>query len=396
MFSSHSGSQIGESAERRDRVIRRRLRVLHVVGGLNRGGTETWLMNVLRHVDRTTFQMDFLVHTDGEGAYDREAVSLGAKLHRCAPPTRLAHYARDLRRHVDEGAYDILHGHMHDFSGIALWLTRGKKIGARVVHSHSDTSTERSRAKLMRRGYLAFTRRCIERDANLGIAASNRAAAALFGRQWQQDSRWRVIHCGIDLDAFRATVDRDSVRSGLGIPSSAFVIGHVGRFAPVKNHALLLDIAAQVRKKEPNTWLLLIGDGQLKEDIRRQAQRLGIEKYVVFAGARSDVPRMLNAMDVFVFPSFYEGLPVSCLEAQAAGLPLFLSDSVTSEVVVADDLVIRISPRGSALDVANTILETRSLRKSHLSDRLVRLERSSFSITKSIHALTEAYYSALG
>jgi len=312
------------------------LSVLHVVGGMNRGGVETWLMHVLRHIDRERFQMDFLVHTTQECAYDEEIRALGAKIIPCLHPRRPWIYARNFKRILrEDGAYDVVHSHVHHYSGHVLRLAHQAGVPVRIAHSHNDTSALQAKARLLRRSYLALMKRWIARHATVGLAASRRAVADLFGRDWESDPRWRILYYGVDFTPFHADVDPAAVRAELGIPMDAFVVGHVGRFAEQKNHALLVDIATEATKWEPRTPVLLVGDGPLRPDIERQVAQAGLAERVIFAGIRPDVPRiMLGAMDLFLFPSLFEGLPLALVEAQAAGLPCVFSDVVSEEADV--------------------------------------------------------------
>lgn len=321
------------------------LRVLHVVGGMNRAGAETWLVQLLRRIDPARVRMDFLVHGDGPQEYEPEIRAAGGELVRCPPPGRPLAYARAFRALVRERGYDVVHSHLHHFSGFALWLARTGGVPVRLAHSHLDTQREAISAP--RKLYAAIARASIQRHATAGVAVSRVAGEALFGPGWERDPRWRVLPCGIDLAPFQAVEGADEprrVRAELGIPPEALVLGHVGRFAPQKNHGFLLATFAAVARAHPRAWLLLVGDGPLRPGLQEEARRLGLAGRVVFAGSRSDVPRLVrSAMDVFVFPSLFEGLPLSLVEAQAAGLPCVFTDSLAEEVDLAPAQVRRLS-----------------------------------------------------
>ena len=287
----------------------RPLRILQVVGNLNRGGTETWLMNVLRQLDRERFRMDFLVHSTNPGAYEAEARELGAGIVTCLHPGRPHRYAANFLREVrSHGPYDFVHSHMHHYSGFVLKLARRAGIGGRIAHSHSDTSRIEQEDGPARKLYYTLARRWIRRNATLGLAASGAAAAALFGADWKARRRCEVVHCGIDLSPFQAPVDHYAVRAELGVPRDAFVIGHVGRFVAVKNHGFLLDVAGELARTDAHVHVVLAGDGPLRPALEARVAHSPLAGRVHFVGARSDVPRLLAALDVFVFPSQYEGL----------------------------------------------------------------------------------------
>ncbi len=310
------------------------IRILHVVRGMNPGGVETWLMHVLRHIDRRKFQFDFLTHTRDRCFYDQEIQHLGGRIIPCMHPSWPWCYAKNFSRALSLfGPYDVVHSHVHHFSGFVLTLAARANVPIRIAHSHNDLSTVDRRAGIMRRLYLTLSKRLIARHATVGLACSNLAAAALFDAAWQTDPRFKVLYCGIDLKPFQESVDREHVRKELGLPPEAFVCGHVGRFAEQKNHDFLVDIFSLVAKDLPKASLLLIGDGPLRTKIEEKVRRLGLDDRVIFAGVRADVPRlMLGAMDCFVFPSFHEGLPLVLLEAQAANLPCIISNTISDEV----------------------------------------------------------------
>lgn len=369
-------------------------RILHIISGMNRGGIETWLMHVLRHIDRDRFHMDFLVHTTQPCPYDDEARALGGKIIPCLHPSQPLTYARNFKRILREcGHYDIVHSHVHHYSGYCLRLAKQAGVPIRIAHSHNDTSSVQAQAGWLRRLYYALMQQWIFQYATSGLGCSQEAAADLFGQNWQTDSRWQILYYGIDLTPFKDSVDAIAIRTQLGIPADAFVIGHVGRFAEQKNHVFLVEIASEVVKKEPKMRLLLIGDGKLRSVIEQKVAQLGLTDHVIFAGIRSDIPRlMLGAMDVFILPSLHEGLPVVGIEAQAAGLPFILSDVITPEVDLVNPLLHRISLDKSPKLWAENILKWReNYAKITQNDSLIAIKNSCFNIENSVKILQEIY-----
>jgi len=370
------------------------IRILHVLGGMVRDGVETWLMHILRHIDREHFQMDFLVHTTQPCAYDDEVLALGSEIIPCLHPRRPWSYARNFKSILREyGPYDVVHSHVLHYNGYVLRLAQQAGVPVRIAHSHSDTSQLQAKAGLLRRGYLTLMKRWIARHATVGLAVSRQAAAGLFGPSWEADPRWQILYYGIDLAPFQGHVDPVTVRAELNIPGEAFVIGHVGRFLEVKNHAFLVDIAAEVARREPQMYLLLVGDGALRPAIEQKVTQAGLADRVVFTGSRPDVPRLMRgAMDVFVLPSFYEGLPLVAIEAQAAGLPLILSDAITEEVDRVRPLVWRLSLSQPASAWAEAILTMRDAAPAITQqEALAVIEKSSFNIQTSVKLLEEVY-----
>jgi glycosyltransferase involved in cell wall biosynthesis len=305
------------------------MRILHVLGKLDRGGVETWLVQVLRHVDRRKYQMDFLVHTTEPGAYDDEVRSLGSRIIPCLDPSKPVTYARNFRRVLCEyGPYDVVHSHVHHYSGYVLMLAAMCGVPVRIAHSH--TSAPETSSGLPRKAYLSLMRALITRNASLGMIISSLAGDSLIPT-WRQDKRWHLRPYGIETAPFNAHVDRDAIRRSLGIAPTARVVAHVGRFVAVKNHALMVRIADEFREMDFDTMFLLIGDGPLRAEVESLVRSRALSGRFVFTGVRDDIPQLLKAADAFVFPSFYEGLGIALMEAQFAGLSCVASDVVPRE-----------------------------------------------------------------
>ena len=369
------------------------MRILHVLGAMNRGGVETWLMHVLRNLGARGLEMDFVVHTRRAGAYDDEVRALGSRIIPCLTPRRSLTYMSRLRGILrDFGPYDVVHSHVHHFSGVVLRAAAAAGVPLRIAHSHNDTSSLQASAPLLRRAYLALMRRWIARYANVRLACSRLAARALFAEDGR-DQRCRILHYGIDLGPFEREYLTAEVRREVGLPAGATVLGHVGRFDPQKNHAFVLEVALRAMRMDPRACLLLVGDGALRAEMEALAGRLGIRDRTFFAGVRPDVPRILiGAMDVFVFPSIHEGLPVAALEAQAAGLPAILSDSVTEEVEVVPRLVRRMSLDEPPEAWAGAVLSAaRTPPPVTKPEALSVMAASAFNIENCLNALEDVY-----
>lgn len=376
---------------------KQKIKVLHVVGQMgNRGGLESWIMQMLRHIDRDRFQIDLMVHvTDDFPFFDEELDRLGVKIVRCLYPQKPWLFAPNFKRSLQEyGSYDIIHSHLHQFSGYLLRLAHQQKIRHRIVQTHSDTSPLDRQAPWHRQIYFGLMRYWLNRYTTLGIGVSRKALNALLGNEnWQCDPRWQILYCGIDLELFRQPIDRLSVRTEFGIPIDAFVIGHVGRFVPLKNHELMLKILTKILEKEPNTYLLFVGDGILREAIATKALEMGIASNVIFAGSQDQVPRIMQgAMDVLMLPSSFEGLPLVGLEAQAAGLPVILSDVVTEEVDEIKTLIQRINLSEPIAIWVDAVLNSRQIKQQHTqADCLAILEKSPFNIIQNVKYLQDLY-----
>ena len=355
------------------------------------------MVHVLKNLDRDRFRFDFLTFTTEHCAYDEELQKMGCRIIPCLRPHRPFQFSKSFLGSLKKfGPYDVIHSHVHHFSGLICWLARYSGVRMRIAHSHLDTSLADARAGFVRGIYLRFMKKLIKYHATHGVACSGKAAISLFGDKWQRDQRWHLLHCGIDLSPFDQSVSTTGIRSELGIHSDAVVIGHVGRFVEFKNHSFLLDIIAEAVARNPKFYGLLVGDGPLKSDLVEQAQRLGIEKQIIFAGTRSDIPRIMRgAMDVFLMPSHYEGLPLVLLEAQAAGLPCVISDIISSEADVVPELITRMSLSNSSEKWADLIL-MKTLGNYDQKSALARMIQSDFNIQESVNNLCSLYSCARG
>ncbi|MEG4166346.1 MULTISPECIES: glycosyltransferase family 1 protein [unclassified Microcoleus] len=372
----------------------RPIRILHVVGGMNRGGIETWLMHVLRHIDRDRFVIDFLVNTTKPCPYDDEVRTLGSQIISCPRASQPLLYGSNFKRILQKNeSYDIVHSHVQHFNGYVLRLAKHAGVPIRIAHSHNDTSAVEAKASPTRKLYLNLMKWLISRHATIGLAASRPSAQSLFGSHWENDPRWRVLYCGVDLTPFRQSVDRQAIRNQLGIPVDAFAIGHVGRFEEQKNHEFILDIAALLAKKDADIRFLLVGDGPLRAQMQEKVDRMNLSDRVMLAGVRSDVPQlMLGAMDLFLLPSLHEGLPLVLMEAQAAGLPCILSNVITQEVEVVRPLMQRLSLSKSASAWSEALLTIKNAKPKITQTEAYQLvEQSSFNIHNSLKQLEALY-----
>jgi len=377
--------------ENREFESREPIRILHAVGGMNRGGIETWLMHILQHIDRDRFKMDFLVHTNDPCDYDEQVRALGSRIIPCPEAHKPWIYSSKLTRILREyGPYDIVHSHVHHFSGYILRLAKQAGVPTRISHSHNDTAANQAKAGFKRRLYLKLMRSWINRYANAGLACSNKAAASFFGTDWAEDNRWQALYYGIDLNPFQSANNAET-RQKLGIPEDAFVIGHVGRFVEQKNHQFLVEIVAEVAKREPKICLLLIGDGELRSQVEEQVTFFGLRDKTIFAGIRSDVPQLMQTMNTFLLPSLFEGLGLVLIEAQAAGTACLFSDVIPQEVDLVPPLMRRLSLSQSAAEWAEALLAQQAKITLTRQDALTQIQASIFNIESAVTRLEDIY-----
>lgn len=371
-----------------------RIRVLQVVSSLAAGGVETWLTHVHRHVDRTRFHIDYVVHTSGRSHYTDIVTALGGAIYHCPSPRNPLRYLPSLiatlKRH---GPFDVVHSHVQHFSGVVLLAARAAGVPVRIAHCHTAGLPRSRYLSLPRHLYTSLAGHWIRRHATHKLSGSHASAPALFGRGPASDGSYQVLYNGIDLEPFRCREDGASVRAEWGISATAMVAGHVGSFTPVKNHELLLRTFASLQRQVPNARLLLVGDGPLFRSMRALARTLGCDEQVVFTGVRRDVPRLMRAMDVFLFPSLSEGLGLVALEAQAAGVPVIASEGVPQEVSVIPELMTWV-PAATSDAWVTAILRTLSHpRRVSPQEAGALMEASRFNITRSVRGLEDIYSS---
>ena len=362
------------------------IRILQVIGSMNRGGAEAMLMNYYRSIDRTKVQFDFVENYTGRAAYDDEIESLGGKIYNC-PHFNGKNYFQYrnwwrnfFREHA--GAYPIVHGHIG--SCASIYLKEAKKHGIfTIAHSH-NSGTDYSLGSFLYK-IASYNTRNI---ADYFFACSAAAGVDRYGKKVINGCHYQIMHNAINTSTYKNSApDRESVRHEFNV-TSEIIVGHVGRFTKQKNHRFLIEIFNAIQEKQLNAKLLLVGGGELEEELRAYAQEKGIGEQVIFAGIRSDVNRLMQAMDVFVFPSLYEGLPVTLVEAQTAGLPCVISDRVPRDSILVEELVDVMRLSDSPAEWASRILERAT--EPH-RDTQEQIKAKGFDIAENAKWLEEFY-----
>lgn len=301
------------------------IRILQCVNDMHRAGLETMLMNYYRNIDREKIQFDFLTHRPQRSDYDDEIESLGGKIY-YAPrlyPQNYPKYFKWMKQFLSEHPeYKIIHSHIDAMSYLPLKAAKKANISVRIAHSH-NTAIDRD-FKYLLKNYFRFK---LPKVANYYCACGKEAGEFLFpGKEYM------YVPNAIEIDKFLFNENvRMKKRRELGIKDE-IVIGHIGRMSYQKNHKYLIDIFAEILKKRNDSILLLIGVGEKLDDIKKYVEKLGLSEQVRFLGNRADVDELYQAMDVFVMPSLFEGLPVVGVEAQFSGLSCIFSDQVPEEV----------------------------------------------------------------
>ncbi|MCH5298555.1 MAG: glycosyltransferase family 1 protein [Ruminococcus sp.] len=289
-------------------------------------------MNLYRNIDRTKVQFDFLVHYQGRFFYDDEIEKLGGKIYRLSvrDDNNFPKYIRDLNNFFREHTeYKVVHGHMESLGRFYFKAAKKYGVPVRIAHSHNSATEPTLKGKIkgiLLKGYVKY--------ANVFFACSDLAGKFMFG-----DRDFVVFKNAIEPKKFEySDAVRAEKRNELELDGK-YVIGHIGRFCTQKNHKFLIDVFAEVVKENPDAVLLLIGSGELEEEVKAYAAQLRISEQVRFLGNRTDVNALYQAMDVFVFPSIFEGLGIVAIEAQAAGLMTICSDVVPTEANISDYFV---------------------------------------------------------
>jgi glycosyltransferase involved in cell wall biosynthesis len=366
------------------------VKVLHTFGALNPGGVETWLRQIVKHMEPERIELNFCTFGPQPGIYDEEVKKVGVKVIRCSRTSNLLYFELRFRRILREGGYQVVHSHVHLFSGMILRWAKAEGVPIRIAHSHSTRDDKPDTP--LRRHYCRLMKSWIQSYATHGLATSADAAAALFGEEWQSDRRFRVFHFGIDLLPFQGPIVKEDVRREFGLARGAPIVGHVASFVPRKNHRFILKIAAESIRQRPDLHFLLVGDGQLREETEAEVRSKGLWSNIHFVGLRTDVPRLMRgAMDAFLFPSLWEGLPLALLEAQAAGLPCVFSDSITPEIEILPGQMIPMSLSRNAGDWAAATLAAVQQNRIDSQDALKAFNGTDFCLQGNSSILSELY-----
>ena len=357
-------------------------RVLQGLGSLNMGGAETMIVNALGSIDRERVAFDFVIPGAEEGLLEPRVKQLGAKVYHT--PKRSESFVGSHRvfyRVVRDGGYRTVHLHTQNAFFAALQVALARRAGAKtiIVHSH-NTMDWRGGALLWLH---KACRKWLYRHADVRLACGREAAEWLFGTTEGVE----VLPLPVCCDAFLFDeAKRETLRAAMGL-SGGTVYLHVGRFMDVKNHAFLIRVFEEIHRRQPDSVLMLVGDGELRPEIETRVRQAGLENSVVFWGNVSDVADKMMAADAMIFPSKYEGFPTVLLEAQAAGLDAFISDSITPEIALTGRIH-PVSLRESAQAWAETVLQTRRVPDRAADNAVIRAK---YDVSAAAERLTQIY-----
>lgn len=340
------------------------IRILHIIGRMNMGGAETFIMNVYRNIDRSKFQFDFVVHTEEKCTYDDEIESLGGKIYRIPPLSK-----HPLKNMIElskifkqsDITYSIVHRHTNSSIVFTdLLVAKIMKVKKIIVHSHSTNAKNPIIHKIFRP---------FMKLANTKYACSQKAGEWLFGK----NTNFEIINNGIDIEKFRFNEQKRNVlRKQLNIEKDEIVIGHVGRFCIAKNHKFIIDIFNELLK-EKDAKLILVGTGEFELNIKEKVEKLNIENKVLFLGVRNDTDYLYSVFDYFLFPSLYEGFPMSLIEAQASGVNCVISNNITNEIILNNNIK-KIDLNKNAEHWANQLKLFKEFNRKNISKELEKYD----------------------
>lgn len=364
------------------------IRILQVIGIMNRGGAETMIMNLYRQIDKSKVQFDFVEHSSERAIFDEEIENMGGKIYHC-PRFAGKNYLRYKNWWKDffdnEGEeYTIVHGHIG--STAAIYLKEAKKRGKyTIAHSHSSGTDHSLRHTIYQ--ILSYNTRNI---ADYFFGCSKVAGIDRYGEKIVEGSgRFKILQNAIDVEKYRYSPEkRREIRDKLEYTPEQLVVGHVGRMTAEKNHDFILQIFKQICIVRDEARLVLIGDGKLRCELENKVKNFGLNDKVVFLGIRADVNDLMQAMDIFVFPSVFEGLPVTMVEAQASGLPCVISDKVPDECIITKGLVTIKNLSDSPEEWAKHVLSKEEIPRV---DRSKEIKKNGFDIKETAKWLEKFY-----
>lgn len=320
----------------------KKIRVAQFVGSMGCGGTETMLMNLFRSIDKEKYEFDFIVNSDSKGWYDDEIISLGGKIKNIKKirDVGMFNYVGYLTNFFKKEKYDVVHSHTFLHSGFVMKAANKAGVKVRISHSHSAMDQyEKSLGYILKKKFLQ--KMILKYSTNL-LACSSEAGVCLYGKVFNINGKVfkNPIRVNEISEILNHQKERDvRIRKEFQLNTNTFVLGHVGRFVSVKNHEFLIKIAEELVRRKKNFVLFLVGDGELLENIKKLARVKKVEKYIIFTGNVSNVYDIMNVFDIFLLPSFYEGLPLTAVEAQGLGISTILSKEISKETAVSNDVV---------------------------------------------------------
>lgn len=368
--------------------MRKPIRVLQITATMNMGGIENFLMNLYRNINREKIQFDFVVNDNGkEEIFEKEIKALGGRVYKIPAVIKKGHfsYIRALKKIYKTENYKIIHSHYNAMTGFILREAKKCGIKNRIAHSHIAPD-KNFKYKGLLGLYKKYSKSLINKSSTLRVACSKEAGEWLYGKE-----KFLIINNSIITRNYIFNKElRKLKREELNIKEEEIIVGHIGRFYLQKNHEFIIDIFNELIKLNSNYKLILVGEGELKKEIEEKVKNMNIEERVLFLGIRRDVNELLQAFDLFLFPSLYEGLPVTMVEVQASGLRSFISDTISKEVDLECNLVKWLSLNQSAKEWADYIDKNKIYKRESTVDKIKQV---GYDIEESAKKIEKLYLS---
>lgn len=310
----------------------KKVKVLHILSNLNRGGAETMIMNIYRNIDREKIHFDFLCLSSIEGKYEEEIKNLGGNIYKVMPSENKL---KKLYNILKENKYDVVHSHVMFYSGFIQFISKITGIKIRISHSHSSNDIKKE--TLLRKIYMSFMRFLINKYSNVKISCGEDAGKYLYG----ENKKYIILKNGIDLEKFTSITNEDieKLKKELKIEKDDLVIGHVGSFIEVKNQEYFIDLAKELVQQNKKFKIVLVGQGKRFEYIKELIEKEHLDNYFIMPGIREDISIFMNMFDVFIMPSLYEGFPLVVVEALAGDNICYLSNNVPKETKIIESRI---------------------------------------------------------
>lgn len=358
------------------------MKIMQVNYKMDIGGIESFLMNVYRNIDREKHEFIFLTYYPHIFDYEKEILKLNGKIIKISTPNSLniIKHIKEIYNTIKQEKIDIVHCHTYFDSAYVMIAAKLAKVKIRIVHSH--TTYGLNKTGILKKIKWFLSRFIINSLSTHQLACSTEAGKALYGKK-----KFSIIENGIKIEKFNYNEKhRNSYRKEWKIKNEDFVIGHIGRFDVPKNHKFLIEIYEEIYKINKNSKLILVGSGKLEDEIKKIVNEKKLTKNVIFLGNRNDINEILNAFDIFVFPSLYEGLPVTLVETQANGLKCLISDRISKEIKLTECIKF-LSIDKSAREWAETIVNMNIKRINNNK----ALENSVYNIDNTIKKINKIY-----
>lgn len=355
----------------------KKYKILITAGALGMGGLENQLVYLGKHIDRSKFQIDY-TSTDKDAYYKQDIIESGCGFYVIPDPRKegTMKYCKALFQIMKDGKYDVVHSQELFHSGIEMFLAWLAKIPKRIAHSHS-TQDGSKRNELLKSIYHQLMRMSILLFATDYLACSKIAGQFLYGKKILNNKRFRVVVNSVEINHFF----KESKQQIIPKKSDWKYVIHVGRFADVKNHDFMLDIAKQFKRNNLKIAFVFVGDGELYNHCLERVKKEELQNYVIFLGQRRDVAAILEEGDAFVLPSLYEGMPLSVIEAQTAGLPCLIADHIAEEVDFGINLIYRCSLKKDSFVWAKKIEEIVGIKHPEKGTIIKAVHRKGFDVT---------------